>query len=177
MKKIMFIFALLFSAIMVAQTPIDLSGMTEDITLGSNCSSSQTPEHYVTTGDLNLNGFTLHLKNVLLEVSGNVNGGGEISYCGSSELCASGNVQNNPTIENGLSCNTLSTDEVGLTPVYSFSNLTKTITIHNSTFIKVFDMTGKMVLSTDEDTLNFSKLTAGIYIFKADNFTRKLPVY
>lgn len=176
MKKFITVLVLLLSLTMFSQTTIDLSGMTEDITLGQNCSQSQTPEEFVTTGDANLNGFTINLKNSNLTVTGNLNGNGEIEGCGQSSLCVNGATQNNPNIEDGLDCNTLSNNEVELTPVFSFSNVTKTIKIHNSTFIHVYSMTGQLVLESKGDTLRFEGLPTGIYIFKGDNLTRKLPV-
>ena len=179
MKKLLLLSALLFSTLLMAQTTIDLSGMTGDITLGSNCSSSQTPEEFVTTGDANLNGFEIDLRNANLTVTGNLNGDGEIDGCGQSNLCVLGSIQNNPDIDDDVTvnCSTLGTTEFTPEDRFSFDNRTKTVTIKNSKFIKVFDMNGREVLSTKEETLNFSSLSSGIYIFKSDKFTKKLPVY
>lgn len=179
MKKFLLLFLMLGSLTLTAQTTIDLSGMTEDVTLGQNCSASQTPQEYVTTGDVNLNGFELDLRNVNLTVNGNINGGGEIEACGQSTICYTGAIQNNPEFDDitAVSCSTLSNPEFTTEDRFSFDNRTKTVTIKNSKFIKVFDMNGREVLSTKEETLNFSTLSDGLYIFKSDKFTKKLPVY
>ena len=108
MKKLLLVLVLLMSTIATSQTIIDLSGMTGDVTLGQNCSASQEPQHYVTEGDVNLNGFKLRLKNSTLQVNGNINGGGQIVTCGQSTFCASGTIQNNPSYDSSAYCHTLS---------------------------------------------------------------------
>jgi hypothetical protein len=102
MKKLFLLVLLVVGITTKAQTTIDLSGMTTNLTLGQNCSSSQTPQQYITTGDVNLNGKTLNLKNVILKVNGNINGGGRIEGCGQAKLNLTGVIQNNPQIEEGL---------------------------------------------------------------------------
>lgn len=103
---------LLFTIISTAQQQINLSGITQNMSIGQDCSSSQTPEQYRTTGDMNLNGKTVQLRNTYLEVTGNLNGSGSIAFCGNSSLCVRGVIQNNPNIESGLlNCSTLSVVE------------------------------------------------------------------
>ncbi len=176
MKKVLSVLVLLMSLTLTAQTSVNLSGMTEDVTLGQNCSTSQTPQEYITTGDVNLNGFELNLKNVNLTVIGNVNGSGDIEYCGQSQMCVNGNIQNSPEIEDGLDCSTLSNTEFTTKDSFSFSNVTKRVTIRNSQYIKVYDLSGKTVLSTKEETLDFSTLRCGVYVFASDKFAKKLYV-
>ena len=50
-----------------------------------------------TTGDLNLNGFTLTIKNIQLTVTGNLNGGGTVKTQGAHGSICVITVQNNPT--------------------------------------------------------------------------------
>jgi len=88
--------------------------LTGNITLplqGGNCGNGATTE--ITYQDVNLNGFTITLRNVKLNVLGNLNGGGEIKQCGNqsnSTVCVSGAIQNNPNL-NGLSCAVLGSEE------------------------------------------------------------------
>ena len=91
----------------VATPTIDLSGMTGDLSL----TSSDALNHQLnTTGDLNLNGFTLTIKNIQLTVTGNLNGGGTVKTQGSKgAICVIGAVQNNPDLSQAnQSCSTLS---------------------------------------------------------------------
>ena len=91
----------------VATPTIDLSGMTGDLTLNP----SDAVDHELrTTGDLNLNGFKLTLKNIKLTVSNNLNGGGTVKTQGSKgAICVIGATQNNPNLSQAnVSCETLS---------------------------------------------------------------------
>lgn len=178
MKKLLAVLVLLVSLTLTAQTTIDLSGMTDDVTLGQNCSSSQTPEQYVTTGDVNLNGFELDLRNVILVINGNLNGDGEIEGCGQSSLCVSGSIQNDPEIEDVsvVECSSLSDAEFNTKPLFSLNLRTKTIEITDSEFIRVYSMSGQLLLETNGTILNFSALGDGIYIFQSNNFVKRIPV-
>lgn len=114
MKKSLLLLMLFIGVTVSAQTTVDLSGLTSDITLGEDCSSSETPEAFITTGDANLNTFKVTLRNSTLRVNGNINGPGRITACGNSnsEMCLTGSVQNNPNL-NGVTivdCNTLNID-------------------------------------------------------------------
>ena len=176
MKRLLLVLALVSTVLTFGQTSIDLSGMTEDLRLGQNCSASQSPQEYVTTGDLNLNGFELDLRNVNLTVTGNLNGAGKIVGCGQAVLYVQGSIQNNPDIEDGLLGSTLSNTEFTTKDSFSFNGITKIVTIKNSAFIKVYDLAGRTVLSTLEDTLDFSTLKCGIYVFASDKFAKKIYV-
>ena len=103
MKKLFTLTLLLTTVILQAQ---NLS-LTSNMSLGENCGQGQ-PTTTITYQDVNLNGYTLTLRNVNLVVTGNLNGGGEIKNCGnpnqiSSTVCVQGAIQNNPNL-NGLSC-------------------------------------------------------------------------
>ena len=91
----------------VATPTIDLSGMTSDLTLTP---SDAVNHQLMTTGDLNLNGHTLTLKNIRLNVSNNLNGGGTVKTQGAKgAICVVGAVQNNPDLSQAnQSCSTLS---------------------------------------------------------------------
>ncbi len=145
MKKLITVL-LLFTAVSYCQTTIDLSGITENDTLGSNCSNSQTVNSYETTGDLNLNGHTLNLRNVSLKVNGNINGDGSIIKCGQSTLCKTGILQNNPIIENGLltdSCTTLNLQD--------FEEIPRNLNY------KIYDMLGRLIQEGKTNSIFFPK--------------------
>ncbi len=97
-------------------TTIDLGGMNSNVFIGS---VSGDLEEYQTTGDLNLNGYTLSLDNIKLTVVGNMNGNGagggsQVSTLGSSVVCVQGNIQNNPYYNaNDFTCESLSSGGVG----------------------------------------------------------------
>jgi len=92
-------------------TTIDLGGMNSNVFIGS---VSGGLEEYQTTGDLNLNGYTLSLDNIRLTVVGNMNGNGigggsQVSTLGSSTVCVQGSIQNNPYYNaNDFVCENLS---------------------------------------------------------------------
>jgi hypothetical protein len=123
--------------------------LTGNITLplqGGNCGNGPTTE--LTYQDINLNGYTITLRNVKLIATANLNGPGEIKQCGNqsnSTVCVSGAMQNNPNL-NGLSCAVLGEQEfefiqknygkkfevknilsqtlqIGVTDEYTYSNL------------------------------------------------------
>ena len=101
----------ILSARISSPTILDLSGMSGNIFIGS---VSGDLEEYQTTGDLNLNGYTLSLDNIKLTVVGNMNGNGvgggsQVSTLGSSVVCVQGNIQNNPYYNaNDFTCDSLS---------------------------------------------------------------------
>lgn len=98
----------------LATSTISLSGMTGNVTLNP---SDATNGEIQTTGDANLNGFTLTLVNVRLTVNGNLNGGGTVKTQGANgAICVVGNIQNNPSTNDAVfNCGTLSTPTL-LTP-------------------------------------------------------------
>ena len=94
-------------------TTIDLGGMNSDLTI--NAQSNEVAD-YVTTGDLNLNGYELKLINVRLTVVGNLNGSGVVKTNGESTVCVQGSIQNNPEYNaNDFTCESLSNGGVGST--------------------------------------------------------------
>jgi len=114
MKKLILI---LLTNVAFAQTV----SLTQNTSYGNNCGVAQPTTPITINGDLNLNGYTLNLRNVNLTVTGNLNGGGTISHCGNSTLCVRGAVQNNPNL-NDLSC-TLSIEEYTFQLNYTIYNL------------------------------------------------------
>ena len=92
------------------ESTINLSGMTGDVKLTP---SDATDGVIYSTGDVNLNGHKLTLKNVTLVVTGNLNGGGTVATRGNGVLCVEGNIQNNPDLSNAtVGCDTMSNDEL-----------------------------------------------------------------
>lgn len=93
-----------------SESTIDLSGMTGGVKLTP---TNATDGVVYSTGDVNLNGYKLTLKNVTLVVAGNLNGGGTVATRGNGVLCVEGNIQNNPDLSNAtVGCDTMSNDEL-----------------------------------------------------------------
>ena len=106
MKKITFLILLFFPLYIFSQNTINGNySLSNNISFPSavgfgngNCGNGDTTTITI-TGDLNLSGRTLELRNVNLIVLGNLNGSGTISSCtNNSTLCIRGVVQNNPTL-------------------------------------------------------------------------------
>ena len=153
-----------------AQTPIDLSNMTQDEKIGRDCSSRT--EEYFTQGDINLNGFTLTLRNVYLTVNGSVYGEGTITGCGDSSFCVSGNLVNNPTVE--VQCITLSVEQAKANKNYTYNRHTKALNIPSAEFIKVYDLTGKELINRNANTVTLSNKNPGLVIIVTDRYSFKL---
>lgn len=159
MKKIILGAILLFSIVSFGQTQ-NLS-LTSHMFLGDNCGQDQ-PTTTITYQDVNLNGFTLTLRNVNLIVTHNLNGDGEIKNCGNpnqitSSVCVQGAIQNNPNL-NGLSCSTLSTPEFDFTKDYGHK-------------FKVYDISGKLLVEGITDESTFSGLPKNkLLIVKVESF-------
>lgn len=134
--------------------------LTENITIGQNCGNGQTTELTV-NGDLNLNGYTITLRNVFLTVTGNLNGSGEITRCGNfdhSSICVTGSIQNGVNT-NGIRCNTLGTNEFELS--------SETIGL----LYKVYDLIGREVQSGKVDVYFYRDLPkVGVIIVKVDGY-------
>lgn len=92
------------------ESTINLGGMTGDVKLTQ---ADATDGVIYSTGDVNLNGNKLTLKNVTLVVTGNLNGGGIVATKGNGVVCVEGNIQNNPDLSNAtVGCDTMSNDEL-----------------------------------------------------------------
>jgi hypothetical protein len=93
-----------------SESTINLGGMNGDVKLTP---ANSTDGVIYSTGDVNLNGNKLTLKNVTLIVTGNLNGGGTVVTRGNGALCVEGNVQNNPDLSNAtVGCDTMSNSEL-----------------------------------------------------------------
>lgn len=162
MKNKLLFGMLIMTATLSAQTMVNLSGMTSDITLGTNCSSSQIVSQYETPGDANLNGYTVHLRNANLKVNGNINGGGSISICGQSSFCKTGAIQNNPTYPSGalVNCSVLDLDEF-----HAISEIPRGLKYN------VYDMTGRLLSKGNTDSLKLPGNT--VFILKVEGFKAK----
>ena len=176
MKKLLLstVLSVLTTAMGFSQTQIDLSGLTEDIDLGQNCSSSQTPQEFITTGDVNLNGYEIDLRNSILIITGNLNGPGEIDGCGQSELCVQGVVQNNPEIDDVSTCSTLGINNVIAEKLkVQYDVNTQIITIPNVQFIIVYDLTGKLIRKSELDNISISNISNEILLLYTNKGTFK----
>ncbi len=97
---------------LTVESIISLSGMSGDLELNP---SHATNFVITTRGDVNLNGHTLTLNNVQLNITGNLNGGGTLitqgnkgAYC----LINGGRIQNNPNLSQATNeCQSLGTGE------------------------------------------------------------------
>jgi len=168
MKTKLLLFALILTGLSYAQTTVNLSGLTQNTTLGSSCSG--TVEHFKTTGDLNLNGFTINLQNATLEVVGNINGGGSIIYCGNSVLCSRQSVQNNPNIQSGLNrnCNSLSIRDF-IQIKYLYNKQSNILTVVDAEYIEIYDITGRLIINSNSNIIHTDLLQGNIlYVIKTD---------
>lgn len=125
MKKIFTLFILVASFVATAQSTI----INGSVSLTQNSHFIDSPQYLElhtnncniingdisVNGDLNLNGFILFLKqNTYLNVTGNINGPGQIISCNngngnsSISVCTSGSIQNNPNLNN-IGCSSLDT--------------------------------------------------------------------
>lgn len=177
MKKLFLstVLLVLTTVMSFSQTQIDLSNLTQDIDLGQNCSSSQTPQQFITTGDVNLNGYEIDLRNAILIITGNLNGPGEIDGCGQSELCVQGVVQNNPEIDDVNTCNTLSINTIITENLkVHYNPNTQTISIPGVEFIRVYDLTGKLIRNSEIDNISISNIKNEILLLYTNKGTFKL---
>ncbi len=162
MKTIFTALAIMLTTILTAQTPVNLSGMTQDMPLGQNCSNSQAQEQFITTGDLNLNGKTLHLRNAYLTVTGYIKGPGRIEGCGNSKICTMNAIQNSPVFNSVevVNCSTLGV------PEFEFDKY--------GHHFKVFDLTGRLLLEgiTDENTF-YQLPSMQVFILEVEGFATK----
>ncbi len=168
MKKIilLLVLALTFTFGANSQTIIDLSNMTGNTNLGQNCSPHGSIQHFVTNGDVNTNGHRIKLKNAVLTINGNLYGGGEIVTCGSSEssFCVQGTITNIEYDYNDMQCSTLSNTTFTKDDFkWSLSNNILKAEVDN---ISIYDMTGKMIISTSENNVDVSFIEKGIYIIR-----------
>lgn len=164
MKKVILGAILLFSILSSSQTV----SLTSNTTYGSNCGQNNT-ENITINGDLNLNGYTLNLRNVNLTVTGNLNGGGQVDFCGnrnnpSSSLCVNGVIQNNPNLNN-LTCRTLNIQE------YDFTQ-----NIDGLKYI-IYDIQGRVLLQGLTDKNTFNKLESNKILFIKIEGYRLLKIY
>lgn len=147
-----------------AQTQVDLSGMTHNISLGQNCSSSQEPELFETIQDVNLNGYTITLRNSILKINGNLNGGGRIEVCGNSNsfICLTGSIQNNIVLQGItiVNCSVLSTD------TFEYVN-----EIPKNLNYAVYNILGKEVSKGNTNSLDLPKNI--IFILKVEGYQAK----
>ena len=120
----------------------------------------------ITVQDLNLNGFTLYLKQgTELTINGNLNGSGEIRLCngrdsyGSFSVCVNGSVQNDP--QNTLSslyCNSLSA------PVFDIN------TDLNEPFV-IYNLLGQEIKRGVTSVYMYSDLPKNtVYVVRVDGF-------
>lgn len=159
MKKLLLLLLLVVSVNSFAQS----ISLTASMSIGSNCGNNESQNEYIINGDLNLNGFTLTLRNIDLVVKGNINGGGSIDFCGnpnkpSSSVCVSGSIQNNVNL-NGLTCRTLSNES------FTFTSE------NNGLKYDVLDLQGRILQSgITNDTTYYDLPKEIVLIFRVEGF-------
>lgn len=162
MKTPITILAIMLTTILTAQTVVNLSGMTQDVTLGQNCSNSQAQQEFVTYLDVNLNGKKLDLRNAHLTVYANINGNGRIEGCGNSKICTTGAIQNNPVFDDVeiVNCSVLNLPEFEFGK-YGYN-------------YQVYDITGRLISQgiIDENTHNLMPINQMLFI-KVEGFVVK----
>jgi phospholipase/lecithinase/hemolysin len=162
MKQIKLFIILLItltSIISTAQTQINLSNMTDSVTLGWNCSSSQIQSEYIADNAL-LNHNTINLRNSILRINGNIVGPGQINFCGNSKLCVEGQIIDltyNPSL---LDCSTLSLN--------TFENLEQ---IPKNLNYSIYDLNGKLL--SKGNTNNLQLLLKQPFLLKVEGYKVK----
>lgn len=138
--------------------------LAQNTSYGQNCGNNQTVQEVIVNGDLNLNGYTLTLRNVKLVVTNNLNGAGEIKNCGqsNSSIVVQGSVQNNPNLNGMLA--TLSVPKFDLLKNYGYK-------------YKVYNLEGKLIQEgiTDKNT-QYNLKREEIIIFVVEGF-KPLKLY
>lgn len=135
--------------------------LTNDISLGQNCGNGQHQKF--TYNDVNLNGFTITLRNATLIVNNNLNGSGAIDKCGNqnnSFICVSGSIQNNPNL-NGLTCQNLDVPEFEL----SANNY--------GIMYSIFNLLGQKISQGFTNKNMFDGLPKDVFILKVEGFKAK----
>ena len=168
MKKIIVLLAFALTMSLSAQTPVELSGMTGDLTLGNNCGNGEYME-FITYGDANLNGYTLTIRNAKLTITGNLNGGGKIKTNCKATFCVNGSIQNQVDYKDkDLNCETLSNSTAELElRTYDYSR--GVLTIKDAKYIAIYNMVGQKVLEANRNTLDLTYIQKNIYIIRASN--------
>lgn len=175
---------------MSAQIYIDLSNMTETIHLGENdCSGEQT--HYITTGDVNLNGHKIELEYVFLEVMGDINGHGKIhghQGCDTSTVYVQGVVNTSEHVHPHLPNYIKIQDNVEITsdPLrvetevllprvhYVYNRQTKVLSLTGEQEVRVYNTLGQLLISEFTDAINLSQLDNAVVIVRTKNGGLKL---
>lgn len=128
-----------------------------NMTLGQNCGHGQ--QQTIQVQDLNFNGnYTLTLKNVKLEVLGNINGNGSIqNFCNNSQsiICYYG--YNNSNIQ-VVNCSTLGT------PIFNH-------TIDVNLPYVIYDLAGRLIATGITSPYMFDDLQSNtVYLVKVEGF-------
>ena len=107
------------------------------------------------TIDISIGNTTFYVS--LLFANGNGNFNGDNVFTTSLSV--------NEEVVNGISDNTTQTP-------FTYNSITKTIETKHT--ILVYDISGKLVLTTKEKSTTISHLKNGIYILKSENKTQKI---
>jgi hypothetical protein len=135
--------------------------LTNDISLGQNCGNGQ--HQTFTYQDVNLNGFTITLRNATLIVLGNLNGTGSVTKCGNqnnSFICVNGLIQNNPNL-NGMTCQNLNVPEFELSPN------------NYGIMYSIFNLLGQKISQGFTNEKMFDRLPNDVLILKVEGFKTK----
>ena len=177
MKKLFTLLLIVMSITLTAQTYVNLSEMNGDIDLGGNCPNFQEQEVFITTGDANLNGNVVRLRNARLEIMGKYNGPGEIDGCGQATVYIQGAIQNGGEIDESnveVTGDPLRTNTYLLKSEYNYSRGTKLLTFKTPMRVQVYNMLGQIFIDTTSDSINLSQLSEGLVLVKTEKGFIKL---
>lgn len=108
-----------------------------------------------------------------------ISGTGDITFYGAF-IAGNGNGNNNGDTYHSTNLTitediTSHTNNLSLKDDFTFNSTNKTIEAINT--ILIYDITGKLVLSSNKDIISISNLTSGAYVIKSKNKTQKILIY
>jgi len=171
MKKLFTLLLIVMSITLTAQTYVNLSEMNGDIDLGGNCPNFQEQEVFITTGDANLNGNVVRLRNARLEIMGKYNGPGEIDGCGQATVYIQGAIQNGGEIDESnveVTGDTLRINTYLLKEDYNYNRVTKLLTFKQPMRVQVYNILGQVFVDRTSDSIDLSQLSKTVVLIQTE---------
>ena len=152
-----------------------------DTLYGSNCGQPHEPMVIVIPGDLILNNFVLTLKNVSLDVMGDIIGPGSIiNECDKkcSTIYVQGQQQNQIDIDGCIdfTSDPLSVGQIRMlaTDEYRYKKADKLLILKQSGRVVVYNLLSQVLFDEVTDSVDLSQLTAVVVIVKTEHGSLKL---